>query len=114
MQNLFADEVEFVKVTNFRKGVQAIVGNETIIPKMDEELPLSAKIKCDKMGFLEFEYKDTTYRIEKNSVILISEAIKSGGAKNVQLGKKTDVAGVRALEEEKKLKKSKKQKEADK
>ena len=112
-QNLFADE-EMVKVTSIRKGVHATVGGEKIIPKMDDELPLNAKVQCDKMGLLEIEYKGNVYKVEKNTTILISDLIKAGGQKNFQPELKTNTAGVRGLDEEKKSKKSRKNKKTDK
>lgn len=107
-QNIFSQETDTVKVTNIRKGVQAIVGNETIIPKVDEELPVNAKIQCDKMGSLEFEYKGKEYRIHKNTNILLADVIKSGGNDKFQPALKTDAGGARGLDKAKK--KNKKQK----
>lgn len=98
---LIADEADTVKVTGLRKGVKAIVGGETIIPKMDEELPLTAKIQCDKMGLLEIEYKGNVYKVEKNTTILVSDLIKAGGEKNFQPELKTNTAGVRGLDKKK-------------
>jgi|GEM_PF-6161108 len=98
-QTIFAQEAEKVIVTSFKKGVQAFVGSETIIPKIDEPLPLNAKIQCDKTGYLEFRYKDKEYRIKKNTTILLSDVIKLGGEEknNVVTKSGSDGGGVRGL-----------------
>lgn len=114
-QILQAQETDMAKVTLVRKNVKVIVGNETKIPQMDDEFPLNAKIKCDKMGLLEFQYKGNTYRIKNQSEILLSDAIQTQtGDKNISIGLKTDPAGVRGLDKSKNTKKhkaGKKQKE---
>jgi len=102
-QMISAQETEMVKVTLLRKGVQATVNGETKIPKMDEELPLHAKIQSDEKGFLEFEYKGNTYRVNKNTTVLLSDVIKSNsGDKNFHSNSQTHAGGVRGLDETKK------------
>jgi hypothetical protein len=107
-QILFSQEAEMVTITLLRKNVQVIVNGESKVPKVDEEFPLTAKVQSDGMGFLEFKYKDEVYRVEKNTTILLSEVIKSAGNKNFKPDGKTDPAGVRGADVNRK--KNKKQK----
>ncbi len=109
-QIIFADEAEMVKVTLLRKGVQAIVNGQTTIPKMDDELPLNAKIQSDEKGFLEFEYKGNTYRVNKNTTIVLADVVKSGGEKNYLSNSQTHAGGVRGLDKTSKKDKTKKPK----
>lgn len=108
IQSLFTQELDVAKVTLLRKNVQVTINGETNTPKIDDELPLNAKVKSDGMGFLEFEYKGTVYRVEKNTTILLSEVIKAGGNKNFKPTNTTDPAGVRGADVNRK--KNKKQK----
>ena len=110
IQSLFSQESDFAKVTLLRKNVLVTINGETKTPKIDDELPLSAKVQADGMGFLEFEYKGTMYRVEKNTAILISEVIKAGGNKNFKPTNTTDPAGVRGLDKSKKGNKKQKPK----
>lgn len=115
-QMISADEAEMVKVTLLRKGVQAIVNGQTTIPKMDDELPLNAKIQSDEKGFLEFEYKGNTYRVNKNTTIVLADVVKSGGEKNYVSNSQTHPSGVRGLDKtskKSKIKKPKKDKVED-
>lgn len=98
IQSLFTQELDVAKVTLLRKNVQVTINGETNTPKIDDELPLNAKVKSDGMGFLEFEYKGTVYRVEKNTTILLSEVIKAGGNKNFKPTNTTDPAGVRGAD----------------
>jgi len=102
-QCIFAEETEKVKVTLLRKGVQVILNGETITPKLDEELPLNSKIQSDEKGLLEFAYKGKIFRVNKNTTILVSDVINSGGDKNFQPHIKTSSdGGVRGLDKKKK------------
>ncbi len=109
-QNLFSQDADMVKVTLLRKNVQIIVNGETKIPMLDEEYPLTSKVQSDGIGFLEFEYKGTTYKVDKNTTIVLSEVIKSAGNKNFKPDGKTDPAGVRGLDKTKKTNKKQKPK----
>ncbi|MBP9886221.1 MAG: hypothetical protein KBF93_07980 [Leptospiraceae bacterium] len=109
-QMISAEETEMVKVTLLRKGVQAIVKGETITPKMDDELPLHAKIQSDEKGFLEFEYKGNTYRVNKNTTIVLADVVKSSGEKNYLSNSQTHAGGVRGLGKTSKKDKTKKPK----
>lgn len=116
VQMVSADEAEIVKVTLLRKGVQAIVNGQTTIPKIDDELPLHAKIQADEKGFLEFEYKGNTYRVNKNTTVVISDVVKSSGEKNYLSNSQTHAGGVRGLDKtskKSKIKKPKKDKVED-
>ncbi len=101
--NIVAEDTEMVRITLLRKGIQVVLNGQIITPKVDEELPLTAEIQSDKMGFLEFTYKGNIYRVNKNTTILVSDVIKSGAEKNFQLQLKTSSdGGVRGFDKKKK------------
>jgi hypothetical protein len=101
LQAISAQEAEMIKITFLKKNVTVIIGSETRVPKMGEELPLNAIIQCDKTGLLEFKYKDGSFKIENKKSILLSDAVKTKKQENFEPVKKTDAGGVRGLDETK-------------
>lgn len=81
-----AEETKTVKISFVRKSVKALVDGKEIFPKVGDELPITAEIECDNTGYLEFEYDRDTFRINKNTRILISSSItigKQNSSKNI-------------------------------
>jgi hypothetical protein len=90
-QSIFAQAVEMVTVTLIRKKVQVTVGEETKTPLIGDQLPMNAIVQSEGMGYLEFKYKGSSYRVGKNTTIVISEIINSTAESGM-----TNSGGVRA------------------
>ncbi len=90
-QSIFSQAIETVTVTLIRKKVQVTIGEETKTPLIGDQLPLNATVQSEGMGYLEFKYKGSSYRVGKNTTIVISEIINSTAEAGM-----TNSGGVRA------------------
>ncbi len=91
IQANIAEEIEMVTVSLVRKKVQVLVGEEFKDIKLGDQLPLSATIKSEGMGYLEFEYNGASFRVGKNTKITLSEVVNSNPETGI-----TNSGGVRA------------------
>ncbi len=89
--SIFSEQTETATVTLVRKKMQVLVGEEFKDIKIGDELPLSATVKSEGMGYLEFEYKGSSFRVGKNTKIILSDVVNSSPETGI-----TNSGGVRA------------------
>jgi hypothetical protein len=89
--SIFSQQSETATVTLVRKKMQVQVGVEFKDIKIGDELPLNSTVKSEGMGYLEFEYKGASYRVGKNTKIILSDVINSSPETGI-----TNSGGVRA------------------
>ena len=88
---IFPEQTETATVTLVRKKMQVLVGVEFKDIKIGDELPLNSTVKSEGMGYLEFEYKGASYRVGKNTKIILSDVVNSSPETGI-----TNSGGVRA------------------